>query len=85
MKILACTKEMKLCTFTVLAALTLASCDKILGEEDTDCSMKYCVRFKYDYNMKYADAGTYYLQQGDRRKSSFYSIDRLPCTGEREL
>ena len=32
------------------------SCDNILAEEEEDCSIHYRVKFKYDYNMKYADA-----------------------------
>lgn len=34
----------------------VVSCDSILEEKDVDCSMEYRVKFKYDYNMKYADA-----------------------------
>lgn len=47
-------------SFSLFTAMTLGSavvsCDSILGEEDVDCSMEYRVKFKYDYNMKYADA-----------------------------
>lgn len=47
-------------SFSLLMAMTLGSavvsCDSILGEEDVDCSVEYRVKFKYDYNMKYADA-----------------------------
>ena len=43
-----------------MMAMTLGSavvsCDSILGEEEVDCSVEYRVKFKYDYNMKYADA-----------------------------
>ena len=34
----------------------VVSCDNILAEEEEDCSVHYRVKFKYDYNMKYADA-----------------------------
>ncbi|MBE6288451.1 MAG: hypothetical protein E7099_09775 [Mediterranea massiliensis] len=34
----------------------VVSCDSILDEEAVDCSISYKVKFKYDYNMKYADA-----------------------------
>lgn len=46
--------------FLMLAAcgLTYTSCDSILDEEYTDeeCAWEYRIKFKYDYNMKYADA-----------------------------
>ena len=45
---------------SLILAMTLGSavvsCDSILDEEDVDCSVEYRVKFKYDYNMKYADA-----------------------------
>lgn len=34
----------------------VVSCDNILAEVEEDCSVHYRVKFKYDYNMKYADA-----------------------------
>lgn len=34
----------------------VVSCDNVLPEEEEDCSVHYRVKFKYDYNMKYADA-----------------------------
>ena len=34
----------------------VVSCDNVLAEEEVDCSVHYRVKFKYDYNMKYADA-----------------------------
>lgn len=47
-------------SFSLMMAMTLGSavvsCDSILGEEEVDCSVEYRVKFKYDYNMKYADA-----------------------------
>ena len=45
-------------SFSLMMAMTLGSavvsCDSILGEEEVDCSVEYRVKFKYDYNMKYA-------------------------------
>ena len=32
------------------------SCGSILDEKEVDCSVNYSVQFKYDYNMKHADA-----------------------------
>ena len=47
-------------SFSLVAALllgsSLVSCDAILDEKEVDCSVNYSVKFKYDYNMKYADA-----------------------------
>lgn len=34
----------------------VVSCGSVLDEEEVDCSVTYRVKFKYDYNMKYADA-----------------------------
>lgn len=56
MKVLSYTKGMKIWTLALLAAFVATSCDSILGEEDVDCSLEYRVKFKYDYNMKYANA-----------------------------
>ena len=56
MKVLSYTKAMKIWTLALSAAFATTSCDSILGEEDADCSLEYRVKFKYDYNMKYADA-----------------------------
>lgn len=39
-----------------LLGCAVASCDSILDFEEGDCSIEYRVRFKYDYNMKYANA-----------------------------
>lgn len=45
----------KLLILVSLASLT-ASCDSILNFDEGDCSVEYRVRFKYDYNMKKANA-----------------------------
>lgn len=45
----------KLLLLTVLAG-AITSCDSVLNYEEGDCSIKYSVRFKYDYHMKKVDA-----------------------------
>ena len=39
-----------------ILACAITSCDSILDFDDGDCTIEYRVKFKYDYNMKYADA-----------------------------
>ncbi len=41
---------------TVMVPAMLCSCDKSIYDEEGDCVVRYLVRFKYDYNMKFADA-----------------------------
>lgn len=41
---------------SVLASTVITSCDSILDFEEGDCTVEYSIKFKYDYNMKYADA-----------------------------
>lgn len=36
--------------------MAVTSCSNILDEEMVDCSVEYRVKFKYDHNMKFADA-----------------------------
>jgi len=36
--------------------IMLPSCDSAIYDEEGDCVVHYLVKFKYDYNMKYADA-----------------------------
>ena len=57
MKILANFEKMRMWSIllTVLGA-SMVSCSNILDEEDVDCSVEYRVKFKYDHNMKFADA-----------------------------
>lgn len=45
----------KLLLLTVLAG-AMASCDSVLDYEEGDCTVEYRVRFKYDYNLKFANA-----------------------------
>lgn len=39
-----------------LCALGLCACDSVIYDGEGDCSVRYLVKFRYDYNMKYADA-----------------------------
>lgn len=39
-----------------LAALAVTSCDGIIYDEEGDCEVTYQVKFRYDMNMKFADA-----------------------------
>lgn len=34
----------------------LCACDKVIYDYEGDCSVNYMVKFRYDYNMKFADA-----------------------------
>lgn len=44
-----------LCAVVALPAL-LTSCDGVLYEDEGDCEVIYRVKFRYDWNMKFADA-----------------------------
>jgi len=39
-----------------LAGLMFASCENVIFDDEGDCSVNYRIRFKYDMNMKFADA-----------------------------
>ena len=41
---------------TAVCGAMMTSCDNILDNGYGDCEVEYRVKFKYDYNMKYADA-----------------------------
>lgn len=56
MKLTAHISDWRTWTLALLTTVAFASCDNILDEEDVDCSMDYRVKFKYDMNMKFADA-----------------------------
>lgn len=57
MKVLAYIGRMKMWTLMLATiGFSMISCDVILGEEEVDCSVEYRVKFKYDKNMKFADA-----------------------------
>lgn len=55
MKVLAHLKGMRIWTMILVTGMAFTSCN-ILDEEDVDCSIEYRVNFKYDNNMKFADA-----------------------------
>ena len=40
----------------VIHSLALHSCERVIFDNEGDCSVNYQVKFRYDYNMKYADA-----------------------------
>lgn len=43
--------------FSILAAMMpLASCDNVIFDDEGDCDVTYRLRFRYDMNMKFADA-----------------------------
>ena len=56
MKLTAHISDWRTWTLALLATVAFASCDSILDEVDVDCYMDYRVKFKYDMNMKFADA-----------------------------
>ncbi|MCD8291082.1 MAG: FimB/Mfa2 family fimbrial subunit [Prevotella sp.] len=41
---------------SVVSCMALCSCDGMIYDGEGDCAVSYKVRFRYDYNMKYADA-----------------------------
>lgn len=47
---------MRLWTMLLIVVSAFASCDSILDGPKEDCSVEYRVKFKYDNNMKFADA-----------------------------
>lgn len=50
-------KKMSVRLLCVMAlGTTLAACDNAIYDGEGDCSVNYRIRFRYDYNMKYADA-----------------------------
>lgn len=40
----------------VMALATLASCDGVIYDDEGDCSVTYRLKFRYDMNLKWADA-----------------------------
>ena len=57
MKILASFEKMRMWSLLLTVwGVTMVSCSDILEEEVVDCSVEYRVKFKYDHNMKFADA-----------------------------
>lgn len=51
--------HIKRCNHVLMVAacmLILSACDNVIYDYEGDCSVNYKVRFRYDYNMKYANA-----------------------------
>ena len=40
----------------IVCALTLLGCDSVIYDGEGDCSVNYRVKFRYDMNLKFADA-----------------------------
>ena len=40
----------------LIACLALVACDGMIYDDEGDCSVNYRVKFRYDRNMKFADA-----------------------------
>ena len=65
----------------------LYACDGLIYDGEGDCSVSYRVKFRYDYNMKFADAFahevdvvTLYLLDADGRGGlATYGTGRSPC------
>lgn len=52
-------KAVRKALFTAILALTtLTSCDSLIYQEEGDCQPSFHVKFKYDMNLKWADAFT---------------------------
>ena len=50
-------RSMAVCQLLLwLTALAVTSCDGIIYDEEGDCEVTYQVKFRYDMNMKFADA-----------------------------
>lgn len=59
----------------LMAGFTMTACDSVMDwDEGLDCSTDYRVRFKYDLNMKYADAFAHEV-----KSVALYAFD--PATG----
>ncbi len=41
---------------TLIGTIGLVSCDSAIYDYEGDCSVNYRIKFRYDYNMKFADA-----------------------------
>lgn len=55
-----------LLTFLVMLpcfAALLLSCDSVIYDDQAECVLKYMVRFKYDHNLKFADAFAHEVKQ----------------------
>lgn len=56
MRISCITRRLLAAGALLLAFASLTSCDNAIYDDEGDCSVTYRVRFRYDRNMKYADA-----------------------------
>ena len=57
--------------FILLAGVTFTSCDSIIYDDEGDCNPYYHIRFKYDMNMKYANAFA-----NEVKSISLYAFDK---------
>ncbi len=48
--------KIRLLACLLLSCVMLSACDDVIYDDEGDCVVHYKVRFKYDYNMKFADA-----------------------------
>ena len=74
MKILADFENIRVWAWlTAMMGMTAlaTSCSNILDEEEVDCSVEYRVKFKYDHNMKFADAFA-----NEVRSVTLYAFDK---------
>ncbi|MDE5730062.1 MAG: FimB/Mfa2 family fimbrial subunit [Alistipes sp.] len=57
MELLSCMKRVVCGVWGLLVLCTLGvACDGLIYEDEGDCSVTYRVKFRYDWNMKFADA-----------------------------
>lgn len=56
MNISAYISNLKFCAIVMLLGTAFGSCDSVLNMPSEDCSVEYLVNFKYEKNMKFADA-----------------------------
>lgn len=54
----------------MIAVLTLTSCGGMIFDDEGDCDVTYRLRFRYDMNMKFADAFTHEV-----KSVSLYAFD----------
>lgn len=56
MDITANIKKWSLTAIALFLCVSFTSCDSVIYEDEGDCTPYYHIKFKYDMNMKYADA-----------------------------
>ena len=62
----------------------LYACDSLIYDDEGDCSVNYRVKFRYDYNMKFADAFAHEVNVVTARCQrqgglATYRTGRIPC------